>query len=101
MDLRIETKRLTIRPFCLGDADFILRLLNEPSFIENIGDKGVRNLEDAERYLQDGPLASYEQHGHGLWHVGLRESDVSIGMAGILKRDALDDVDLGYSLAPT
>ena len=76
-------------------------MLNEPSFIENVGDKGIRSLEDAQRYLQDGPLASYEQHSHGMWRVGLREDDKTIGMAGILKRDCLDDVDLGYSFLPS
>ncbi len=96
----LQTERLIVRPFTLGDAGFILRLLNEPSFIENIADKGVRSLEDARRYLRDGPLASYALHGFGLWRVGLKEGDDSIGMAGILKRDVLDDIDLGYALLP-
>jgi RimJ/RimL family protein N-acetyltransferase len=93
-----ETERLTIRRLELDDAAFILKLLNEPAFIENIADKGVRTLKDARGYLRDVPLASYERYGFGLWHVGLRKGDVSVGMAGILKRDTMEDVELGYAL---
>lgn len=94
----INTARLSIRPFTLDDAPFILRLLNEPSFIENIADRGVRDLEGARNYLRDGPLASYAAHGFGLWRVGLPGSDTAIGMAGVLKRDFLDEIDIGYAL---
>ena len=96
----IKTERLSIRLFTLDDAPFILRLLNEPSFIENIADRGVRDLEGARGYLRDGPLASYERNGFGLWRVGLAGTDSPIGMAGLLKRDFLDDIDIGYALLP-
>lgn len=89
-----------IRPFVLEDAPFILRLLNEPSFITQIADRGVRTLADAERYLRDGPMASQARHGHALWHVRLAATDTPIGMAGLLKRDTLDCPDLGYALLP-
>lgn len=98
--LELKTARLSIRPFTLDDAAFILRLLNEPSFIENIADKGVRDLEGARSYLRDGPLASYARHGFGLWRVGLAGAGTPIGMAGVLKRDYLDDIDIGYALLP-
>ena len=96
----LKTARLSIRPFTLDDAAFILRLLNEPSFVENIADKGVRDLEGARSYLRDGPLASYERHGFGLWRVGLAGDGTPVGMAGVLKRDYLDDIDIGYALLP-
>jgi RimJ/RimL family protein N-acetyltransferase len=96
----LETRRLTIRPFELNDAAFILRLLNEPSFIANIADKGVRDIEGAQRYLLEGPLESYRRHGFGLYRIGLKEQDTPIGMAGLLKRDYLADIDLGYALLP-
>lgn len=94
------TERLTVRELTLADDAFILRLLNEPSFIENIADKGVRNLEDARTYLLEGPLASYSRHGFGLFRVGLKEDDTAIGIAGLLKRVFLEHVDLGYALLP-
>jgi RimJ/RimL family protein N-acetyltransferase len=98
--VEINTERLTIRPFSLDDAPFILRLLNEPSFIENIADKGVRDLEAARSYLREGPMVSYERHGFGLWRVELASGGTPIGMAGLLKRDFLDAIDIGYALLP-
>jgi len=96
----LETSRLTLRRLTEEDAPFILRLLNEPSFIEFIGDRGVRTVDDARRYLRAGPLASYEQHGFGLYLVELREGEVPIGICGLLKRDQLDHPDIGFSLLP-
>lgn len=96
----ILTERLAVRPFILDDAPFILKLLNDPSFIDNIGDKGVKDLDDARGYLRDGPMASYEQYGFGLRCVSLLTDETPIGMAGLLKRDYLDDIDIGYALLP-
>ena len=95
-----ETARLRIRHFTLEDAAFILRLLNEPTFIQNIVDKGVRTLDAARAYLRDGPIASYERHGFGLNCVELRDARVPIGMCGLIKRDSLEDPDIGYALLP-
>jgi RimJ/RimL family protein N-acetyltransferase len=96
----LETNRLLLKHFTLDDAAFILRLLNEPSFIQNVGDKGVRTLEQASGYLIEGPIKSYQIHGHGLYLVALKESLQPIGMCGLLKRDQFDDVDLGYAFLP-
>jgi len=96
----LVTPRLIIRPFTLDDAPFILRLLNEPSFIENITDKGVRTLEQARDYLVQGPLASYAAHGHGLWLVQHRGTGNPMGMCGLIRRDTLPEVDLGYAFVP-
>jgi len=98
--LVLETDRLRLRTLLVEDADFILRLLNEPSFIQNIGDKGVRTRDDARSYILNGPIASYEKFGFGLWLVEIKESGESIGMCGLLKRDALEHVDIGYALVP-
>jgi [ribosomal protein S5]-alanine N-acetyltransferase len=93
----IEIDRLTIRRFNLSDAPFILRLVNEPAWLEHIGDKGVGSLDEAERYLNAGPIAMYERYGFGLNLVLLKENQEPIGMCGLLKRDSLDDVDLGFA----
>jgi [ribosomal protein S5]-alanine N-acetyltransferase len=100
IDHVLETDRLSLRQFTTSDAAFVLRLLNEPSFIENIGDRGVRNRDQAERYLLDGPIESYRRRGHGLWLVALKDTLQPIGMCGLLKRDQLPDVDLGYAFVP-
>ena len=96
----LTTSRLTLRRLDFDDAAFLVRLLNEPSFRENIGDRGVRSIEDAPRYLRDGPFAMYEKYGFGLWHVALKSDGSPIGMCGLLKRDTLPDVDIGYAFFP-
>jgi RimJ/RimL family protein N-acetyltransferase len=96
----LETERLSLRKLTVDDAEFILALLNEPSFLRYIGDKKVRNLDDARQYILNGPVASYERHGFGLNCVELRESHTPIGMCGLLKRDDLPDPDIGFALLP-
>ena len=93
----METARLAIRLLGSGDEPFILELLNEPDFLRNIGDRNVRNLEDATAYIANGPAASYQKFGFGLFHVGLKDSGISIGICGLLKRDSLPDADLGFA----
>ena len=97
----LETERLVLRRLSVDDAEFILQLLNEPSFLRYIGDKGVRNIADAVRYLETGPLASYERFGFGLYLVELKDSGIPIGMSGLLKRDSLPDVDIGFAFLPS
>jgi RimJ/RimL family protein N-acetyltransferase len=98
--MSLETDRLIVRLITLDDASFILTLLNEPSFLRYIGDKQVRNLEDARQYILNGPVASYERHGFGLCLMELTESHTPVGMCGILKRDGLPDPDIGFALLP-
>ena len=96
----LETERLVLRRLSSDDAEFILELLNQPSFLRYIGDKGVRTTEDAVRYIQTGPVASYERFGFGLYLVELKETRVPIGMCGLLKRDTLLDPDVGFAFLP-
>src|SRR5580700_8038038 len=95
-----ETERLILRRLSTDDDAFILELLNEPSFLQNIGDRGVRTLEDARGYILKGPVASYERFGFGLFLVALKETAVPLGICGLLKRDALEDVDIGFAFLP-
>jgi len=96
----LETERLLLRQFSTEDAEFILALLNDPSFIRNIGDKGARTIDDANSYILNGPVASYAKNGFGLYLVKLKETNESIGMCGLIKRDTLEDVDIGYAFLP-
>ena len=100
MSLLITTPRLALREFTAGDADFILALLNEPSFLQHIGDKGVRTLDEARAYIETGPRASYARFGFGLYAVELRDDGQVIGMCGLVKRDALDHPDVGFAFLP-
>jgi len=96
----LETQRLTLREFSTDDARFILRLLNEPSFLRFIGDKRVRTLEDARQYILNGPIESYARNGFGLYLVQLKTTHTSLGMCGLLKRESLTDVDIGFAFLP-
>ena len=98
MTVVLETARLRLRWFTLEDAPFILRLVNEPAFLRHIGDKQVRDLDDARTYLRTGPLDSYARHGFGLYAMDLKDRNIPVGMCGLLKRETLDDVDVGYAV---
>ncbi|MGH9805658.1 MAG: GNAT family N-acetyltransferase [Terriglobia bacterium] len=93
----IETERLILRRLCPDDSEFILQLVNEPSWLKYIGDKGVHSLGDAENYLRAGPLRMYAERGFGLYRVETRDGAQPIGICGLIKREALDDVDLGFA----
>lgn len=96
----LETERLVLRRMCLDDDAFIRTLLNEPSFVRFIGDRGVRTLDDARRYIADGPLASYRRVGFGLYLVETRDERAPIGICGLLKRDTLEHPDIGFAFLP-
>jgi len=96
----LETERLILRRLTIDDAEFIFELVNDPSWLRFIGDKGVRNLDDARQYITSGPVASYEQNGFGLYLVVLKEGATPIGMCGLVKRDTLPDADIGFALRP-
>jgi len=96
----LETDRLILRWVALEDAEFILGLLNEPSWLQFIGDKGVRTIDDARAYILKGPVDMYSRLGFGLYLVELKEEGFSIGMCGLIKRDALEDVDIGFAFLP-
>ena len=95
-----ETERLRLRPLTVEDAPFILELLNDPSWLRFIGDKGVRTIEDARTYIASGPMAMYERLGFGLYVTERRTDGVAMGMCGLIKRDGLDDVDIGFAFLP-
>jgi len=96
----LETNRLILSRLSTEDAEFILDLLNEPSFLRFIGDKGVRTLDDARDYILNGPVDMYNRLGFGLYLTELKDGSVPIGMCGLLKRDSLEDVDIGFAFLP-
>jgi RimJ/RimL family protein N-acetyltransferase len=94
----IETKRLVLRHMKTEDAKFMLELLNEPAWIKYIGDRGIRTIDEAKKYIEDGPMTMYEEKGFGLYLVELKESETPIGICGLIQRDFLKDVDLGFAI---
>lgn len=96
----LETDRLVLRRMSADDADFMLGLLNDPSWLRFIGDRGVRTREDARAYILKGPIDMYERLGFGIYLTELKEGGVPIGICGLVKRDFLEDVDIGFALLP-
>ncbi len=96
----LETERLVLRRLTTDDAEFIFALVNDPSWLRFIGDRGVRNLQDARDYIRNGPMESYQTHGFGLYLTALKDSNVSIGICGLLKRETLPDADIGFAFLP-
>jgi RimJ/RimL family protein N-acetyltransferase len=93
----LETERLSFRWLTRNDAEFIQELVNQPSWLKNIGERNVHSPEDAVGYIENGPRASYAKHGFGLWCVTRKSDGVAIGMSGLLKRDHLDHPDIGFA----
>jgi RimJ/RimL family protein N-acetyltransferase len=96
----LETARLSLRRICTDDAAFILELVNEPSWLRFIGDRDVRTPDQARAYILKGPMAMYERVGFGLYLCELKESGVAIGICGLVKREGLADVDIGFAFLP-
>ena len=96
----LESSRLSLRRLTLDDAEFIFGLVNQPSWLRFIGDKNVRNLDDARNYLRTGPLDMYQRFGFGMFMVERKDDGTAIGTCGLLKRDILPEPDLGYAFLP-
>ncbi|HDR4723626.1 GNAT family N-acetyltransferase [Bacillus cereus group sp. Sample62] len=93
----LETERLVLRWFDIKDAPFILELVNDPAWIQFIGDKRIKNLDDAKKYILNGPVEMYNKMGFGLYLVERKEDLTPLGMCGLIKRDSLEDVDIGFA----
>jgi RimJ/RimL family protein N-acetyltransferase len=96
----VETERLVLRRVTVEDDEFILELLNDPAWLRFIGDKGVRSLEAARDYISKTLLAMYERLGFGLYLTELKGEGIPVGICGLIKRDSLEDVDIGFAFLP-
>lgn len=95
----LESTRLALRIATPADAPFIFALLNSPGWLEHIGDRGIRTLDDAEGYI-NGLAEAHKKQGFGLWLVCRKEDDKPLGLCGLLQRDYLEHPDLGFAIAP-
>ena len=96
----IETERLSLREFTADDAAFILELLNSPGWLQFIGDRNIKNLTDAERYIEATLQKSYKTNGFGFYAIWLKDEEKPIGMSGLVKRDFLEVMDVGFAMLP-
>ena len=92
----LETERLRLRRLTLLDSPFMLGLLNEPAWHRFIGDRGVRTIEETQEYLGKSYLRGYERDGFSMFLVERKRDAAPLGVCGLMKRDSLDDVDLGF-----
>ncbi|MEJ2605030.1 MAG: GNAT family N-acetyltransferase [Gammaproteobacteria bacterium] len=95
-----ETPRLRLRRLCADDAAFVLRLVNEPAFRENIGDKNLRTLVDARRFLEEGAWTCQPREGYGQFLVEDRDTGAAVGVCGLLYRAERELSDVGFALVP-
>ena len=96
----LDTERLRLRTLALDDAPFYLVVVNDPAFIEYIGDRGIRTLDAARKAIAEGPMAMQAALGHSLCLVVRKQDGAPIGMCGLIKRDTLPEVDIGYAFLP-
>ena len=96
----LETDRLSLRRVGPDDAGFMYELMNDPGWLEYIGDRGIRSVDDARGYIRDRLQAQYLRLGYGLYLVELKNPRTPVGLCGLVKRDWLDDVDLGFAFLP-
>lgn len=96
----LKTTRLNICELTSDDAPFIFELLNTPSWIKFIGDRGIKTLTDAANYIVNGPMKSYAKNNFGLYTVKLKDGNIPIGLCGLIKRDSLEDIDIGFAFLP-
>lgn len=94
----LETERLILREMNEADSALMFELLNEPDFIRHVADRGVRTLADAAGYIAEKIVPSYAKFGFGFYVMELKESGTPLGICGLIKRDTLEDVDIGFSV---
>lgn len=100
MKIIFTTERLIVRELTFNDASFIFQLLNTDGWLKYIGDRKIKTEEDAKNYIVNGPMASYEKYGFGLWLVIKKDTNISIGLCGLLQRDYFERPDIGYAFLP-
>ncbi|WP_299493723.1 GNAT family N-acetyltransferase [uncultured Shewanella sp.] len=96
----LETERLVLREFTLEDAAFMYALMRSPLYLKNIGDRNIRSIKDAEAFLVNKIMKSYQDNGYGLYAVVLKQANQVVGMSGLVRREGLAHVDIGFGFLP-
>ncbi len=96
----LDTERLRLRTIEVDDAAFYYELVNDPTWLEFIGDKGIRSIEDARTAIIDGPRAMQQRCGHSLYVMERKSDGRRLGLCGLIQRDALPAADIGYAVRP-
>jgi RimJ/RimL family protein N-acetyltransferase len=99
-DWQLETERLFLRRVSLEDADLMFAVWNDPAFVRNVGDRGIRSLADARAAMETGALKLYEDYGYGPYAMILKGDGTRVGICGLFKRDNLEHPDIGFAVLP-
>jgi ribosomal-protein-alanine N-acetyltransferase len=92
----LETNRLLLNELSANDFEFIFELLNTQEWIQFIGNRNINTHEDAKAYIQKikgNPDIQY-------WTVTLKDEKKLIGVITFIKRDYLDNSDIGFAFLP-
>lgn len=98
MDSVYQSERLVFLELEPEHGPVVLELFNQPDCLRYIGDRGIRDLQDAEAYIHNSPKASYAEHGYGMYLLMRKEDQQPLGLCGLVKRDYLDIPDIGFAL---
>ena len=96
----IETDRLRLRAVSVGDAELMLKIWNDPDYIKQVVDRGIRSKKQARVAIEKGAQFLFKNHGYGPYLMHLKSDDSQIGICGLFKRDNLDCPDLGFTILP-
>ena len=99
-DWLIETERLRLRPVTVDDTELMLAIWNDPAFIRNVSDRGIRTVEQARDAIESGAQKLFEDYGYGPYCMSLKSDGTMIGICGLFKRDNLEDPDIGFGVLP-
>lgn len=94
----LESTRLQLREAALSDAPFFYSIMNSPGWLEGIGDRGIHDLACAKIHIRDNLIQNYRKLGIGMYVVCTKdEPELPIGLCGLIKRDGLEDIDIGFA----
>ena len=96
----LATSRLVIEKAVVSDSNFFYRLLNSPSWLQYIGDRGIKSEANARKYIEHSIINSYKKYGYGLFKLIAKEQGEPIGICGFIKRDYLESADIGFAILP-
>lgn len=99
-DWLIETDRLRLRPVSVDDTELMLAIWNDPAFIRNVSDRGIRTVEQAREAIVSGAQKLFEDYGYGPYCMSMKTDGTMIGICGLFKRENLDDPDIGFGVLP-